>query len=240
MLQMDGWQPPELVDVILGGLRMWMALKGLLCSNNDALPQHWCVLRAIHTLNSPKNYICLLEGLSSIHSTHQCEEQGLMWGTRGAYLLAAAMVGYGCVGQCWPLEANVRSSYCRNCKIVYRSILFLFLCRSHTFLTSDPSAKTGKLICSLAASYALAFTVEYTWIGFVTRKKIHHQFWGSYWFLRSDTVWIKIYLCTDKIYVCTLYESKYLRMYFMPILLCRNCTSSYESDEIVRFSALRL
>ncbi len=29
-------------------------------------------------------------------------------------------------------------------------------------------------------------------------------------------------------------------MYFMTILLCRNCTSSYESDKIVRFSALRL
>jgi hypothetical protein len=28
-------------------------------------------------------------------------------------------------------------------------------------------------------------------------------------------------------------------MYFMTILLHRNCTSSYESDKIVRFSALR-
>jgi hypothetical protein len=35
-------------------------------------------------------------------------------------------------------------------------------------------------------------------------------------------------------------ENKHLRMYFMTILLCRNCTSSYKSDEIVRFSALWL
>jgi hypothetical protein len=28
-------------------------------------------------------------------------------------------------------------------------------------------------------------------------------------------------------------------MYFMTILLRRNCTSSYDSDKIVRFSALR-
>jgi hypothetical protein len=36
-------------------------------------------------------------------------------------------------------------------------------------------------------------------------------------------------------------KNKYLRTYFMTtILLRRNCTSSYESDKIVRFSALRL
>ncbi len=35
-----------------------------------------------------------------------------------------------------------------------------------------------------------------------------------------------------------LYDNKYLCTYFMTILLCRNCTSSYESDKIVRFSAL--
>jgi hypothetical protein len=53
-----------------GGLRVCMALKVLICSGNNALPQHWSVLRAIHTLNSPKNYICLLRGLSTIHSMH--------------------------------------------------------------------------------------------------------------------------------------------------------------------------
>jgi hypothetical protein len=94
-----------------------MALKALLCSGNDEMPQHRSVLRAIHTLNSPKNYIRLLGGLLLIHTLHWRGAQGLMWGTRGPFLLVAVMVGYGCVGQCWLLEANVRSIYCRNRKI---------------------------------------------------------------------------------------------------------------------------
>ena len=97
-----------------GGLRVFTALKVLLCSSDDASPQHWSVLRAIHTLNSRKNYIRLLGGLLPIHSTHLRRAQGLMWGPSGAFLQAAAMVGYGCVGQCWPLEADVRLTYCRN------------------------------------------------------------------------------------------------------------------------------
>jgi hypothetical protein len=75
-----------------------MALKALLCSGDDELPQHRSVLRAIHTLNSPKNYIRLLGGLSSIHSMCWHGAQGLIWGTRGPFPLAAAMVGYGCGG----------------------------------------------------------------------------------------------------------------------------------------------
>jgi hypothetical protein len=93
-----------------------MPLKALLCSDKDASPQHWSVLRAIHALNNLKNYTRLLGGLSALHSLHWRGAKGLMWGTRGPYLLAVAMVGYGCVGQCWQLEANVRSTYCRNSK----------------------------------------------------------------------------------------------------------------------------
>jgi hypothetical protein len=108
--------PPSLGVYFLGGLRVCMALKTLLFSGNDELPQHRSVLRAIHTLNSPQNYIRLLGGLSPIHLMHWRRVQGLMWGTRGPFLPAAAMVGYGCVGRCWPLEAYVRSTYCRNSK----------------------------------------------------------------------------------------------------------------------------
>ncbi len=82
----------------LGGLRVFMALKVLLCSGDDELPKHQSVLRAIHTLNSPKNYIRKLGGLSPIHSTRLRGAQGLMWGTRGQFLPVVAMVGYGCVG----------------------------------------------------------------------------------------------------------------------------------------------
>jgi hypothetical protein len=75
-----------------------MDLKVLLCSGDDESPQHQSVMRAINTLNSPKNYIRLLGGLSPIHSTRWRGGQGLMCGTRGPFPLAAAMVGYGCVG----------------------------------------------------------------------------------------------------------------------------------------------
>ncbi len=93
-----GNNPPSLRMYSLGGLRVFMALKALLCSGNDESPQHWSVLRAINTLNSPKKYIHLLGGLSAIHSMHWRGAQGLMWGARGPFLPAAAMVGYGCVG----------------------------------------------------------------------------------------------------------------------------------------------
>jgi hypothetical protein len=93
-----GNNPPNLRMYSLGGLRVFMALKALLCSGDDESPHHRSVLRAINTLNSPKKYICLLGGLSPIHLTRRRGAQGLMWGARGPFLLAAAMVGYGCVG----------------------------------------------------------------------------------------------------------------------------------------------
>jgi hypothetical protein len=82
----------------LGGLRVFMAIKALLCSGDDESPQHRSVLRAINTLNSPKKYTRLLVGLSPIHWMRWRGAQGLMWGARGPFLPAAAMVGYGCVG----------------------------------------------------------------------------------------------------------------------------------------------
>jgi hypothetical protein len=113
-LKWMGDNPPSLWMYFMGGLRVFMALKALLCSGNDASPQHRSVLRAIHTLNSHKNYICLFGGLSPIHSTQLRGAQGLTWGTRGPFPLVVAMVGYGCVGRCWPLEADVRLIDCRN------------------------------------------------------------------------------------------------------------------------------
>ncbi len=124
MHRIDGWQPPELAELFFGGLRVFMALKALLCSGDDESPQHRSVLRAIHTLNSPQNYIRKLGGLSPIHSTHQHGAQGLIWGTRGPLPPAVAMVGYGCVGWCWPLEAYVSSTYCRNSKNCLQKYFF--------------------------------------------------------------------------------------------------------------------
>ncbi len=93
-----GNNPPSLWMYSLGGLRVFMALKALLCSGDDEPPQHRSVLRAINTLNSPQKYTRLLEGLSPIHSTRRRGAQGLMWDARGPFPLAAAMVGYGCAG----------------------------------------------------------------------------------------------------------------------------------------------
>jgi hypothetical protein len=93
-----GDDPPSLRMYSLGELRVFMALKGLLCSGDDSSPQHRSVLRAINTLSSPKKYTRLLGGLSPIHSTRRCGAQGLIWGARGPFPPTAAMVGYGCVG----------------------------------------------------------------------------------------------------------------------------------------------
>jgi hypothetical protein len=102
-----------------------MAHKVLLCSGNDELPQHWSVLRAIHTLNSPKNYIRLLGGLSSIHTSCQRGAQGLVWGTRGPFLPVAVMVGLAVlvdVGR-WRLTSD--QSIVGIVEIVYKSIFFI-------------------------------------------------------------------------------------------------------------------
>ncbi len=49
-------------------------------------------LRAINTLNPPKEYIRKLGGLLPIPPKRRRGAQGLMWGTRGPFLPAAAMV----------------------------------------------------------------------------------------------------------------------------------------------------
>jgi hypothetical protein len=69
-----------------------MALKTLQCCGNSSLPEQRSALRAINTLNPPKNYIHKLGGLSPIHSMRRHRAQGLMWGARGSFLPAAAMV----------------------------------------------------------------------------------------------------------------------------------------------------
>ncbi len=71
---------------------------------------------------------------------HQRGAQGLMWGTRGLFPPAAALVGYGVLVDvgCWRLTSDWPTvGIVHN---VYGSI-FLFLRRSNTFLTSDPAAK---------------------------------------------------------------------------------------------------
>ncbi len=67
-----------------------------------------------HPQQPPKLCICLLGGLLTIHSMQWIGAQGLLWGTRGPFPPAAAMVCFGCVGWCWPLEAYVWWTHCRK------------------------------------------------------------------------------------------------------------------------------
>jgi hypothetical protein len=90
--------PPSLWMYFLGGSRVFMDLKALLCSGDDESPQHCNVLGTINTLNSPKSYIRLLGVLLPIHLTRWRRVKGLVWGTRGPFPLPAAMVSYGCDG----------------------------------------------------------------------------------------------------------------------------------------------
>ena len=53
---------------------------------------HRSALRAINALNPPKEYICKLGGLLPIHLTRWRGARGLMWGARGLFPPAAAMV----------------------------------------------------------------------------------------------------------------------------------------------------
>jgi hypothetical protein len=87
-----GDNPPSKQIYFLGLLRVFMALKTLQCCGDSSSPEQWSALRAINTLNPPKNYIRKLGGLSPIHLMRRCRAQGLMWGARGPFLPAAAMV----------------------------------------------------------------------------------------------------------------------------------------------------
>ncbi len=80
-----GNNPPSKRISFLGLLRVFMALKTLRCCGDSSLPKHRSALRAINTLNPPKNYIRKLGGLLPIHSTHWHRAKSLMWGARGPF-----------------------------------------------------------------------------------------------------------------------------------------------------------
>jgi hypothetical protein len=113
-----------------------MALKVLLCFDNDELPQHRSVLRAIHTLNPPKNYIPKLGGCRPSICRAEAEREA-SWGALGGHFCLrqswSAMVVLVNVGR-WRLTSDQPTA--GIVKNVYGRF-FLFLGRSHTFLTSD-------------------------------------------------------------------------------------------------------
>jgi hypothetical protein len=89
---MDGQQPPKQADILLG------AVKGVYGPQNT--PMLWRYIIAgtkghfegnTHP-QQPKIYTRLLGELSAIHSMHWRGGQGLMWGARGPFPPAAAIV----------------------------------------------------------------------------------------------------------------------------------------------------
>jgi hypothetical protein len=87
-----------------------MALKTLQCCGYSSLPEQRSTLRAINTLNPPKKYIRKLGRLSSIYSKHWHAAQGLVWGARGPFPPAAAMV----VAVVTPVEFCAKATEKRN------------------------------------------------------------------------------------------------------------------------------
>ncbi len=87
-----GNNPPSKRVYFLGLLRVFVVLKTLQCCGDSSSPEQRSALRAINTLNPPKNYIRKLGGLLPIRLTRRRGAQGLMWGAKGPFPPAAAMV----------------------------------------------------------------------------------------------------------------------------------------------------
>jgi hypothetical protein len=84
-------------------------------------------LKAIHTLKTSNNYTHLLGGLLPIHSKHLRGVQGLIWGARGPFLPAAAMVVavvMQVVFVLWLLKNAIKTPKLVVCK----PISYYFLC----------------------------------------------------------------------------------------------------------------
>ncbi len=169
---------------------MCTPLKALLCSGDDAWPHHWSVLRAMHTLNNLKNYIPMLKGLSPIHSMRWSRAKGLTWGTRGPYLLAAAMVGYGCVGQWWQLEANIRSIYCGNSKNCLQK--FFFNSYADPIYSWHLTRQLNKEDLDL-----LAFAFSWFLCPMFYGSHLITSLWVLTWQTRKTTLWTHRMTCTE-------------------------------------------
>jgi hypothetical protein len=82
-------------------------------------------LRTINTLNPPKEYIRKLGGLMPIHLKCWRGAQGLMWGARGPFLPAAAMVVAVVMPVVFCAKATEKRS--KNTKLSWRLTKSLFL-----------------------------------------------------------------------------------------------------------------
>jgi hypothetical protein len=69
-----------------------MVPQTLRCCGDSSSPEQWSALRSINTLDPPKKYIRKLGGFSTIYSMLRRGAPGIMWGARGPFPPAAAMV----------------------------------------------------------------------------------------------------------------------------------------------------
>ena len=98
---MDGQQPTKRAVIILGRVRGCMAIKVLLCSGDDASPQHWSVLRAIHPLNLRKNIFTCSGGLPPSNDDNDtgcktsCGAQGCHFRQRRPWMVVIEIVVVG-------------------------------------------------------------------------------------------------------------------------------------------------
>ncbi len=154
----------------LGGSRVFMDLKALLCSGDDESPQHRSVLRAINTLNSPKNYTCLLGGY---HPSIRCvgAEQKVSCGALGGHFcrrrLWLAMVVMVDVGR-WRRTSDQPTV--GIVKIVYGSISFYsYVHPIQSWHLTRQQNKEELDLCTLLFSWFLCpvlygnFFVQYFW-----------------------------------------------------------------------------
>jgi len=109
-----GDNPPSKRICFLWGVVGFMALKTLLCSGDDAPPQHRSVLRAIHPITPHKKHIRLLGISSPIDPTRRIRTKGLLWGSRGTFLPMATMVMMVVVAVGLLGSSSRQPLYCRN------------------------------------------------------------------------------------------------------------------------------
>jgi hypothetical protein len=134
-----GDNPPSLRKFFGGGLRVCMALNMFLCPGNDASPQHQGVWGPYTPSTAPKILSACLGGCWWSIWRIGLERKALCGALGGHFCRRrpwSAMVVWVNVGH-WRLTSDQPTI--GTVTIVYGSI-YLFLRRSHTFLTSNLAA----------------------------------------------------------------------------------------------------
>jgi hypothetical protein len=140
-------------------LRACIALKILRCCGDTSSLEQRGALRAIHTHNNPKNYAHLLGGLSAIYLMCRHGAQGLMWGTRGPFPPASAMVVVVVMPVVFVLrllKSAIKTLKLVVCKQTY--LFFTMYCKTYY--------NSCNAICSMAGAQTFVGPMEPQHIGY--------------------------------------------------------------------------